>query len=356
MEYTHHHHHHHHHHQHDYSSKERFEDRWDHEDYRNRKSSSASQRARFSSVIALFFSFIGALTLFLAYLISDAAKMEMNQYFVWGATALALLAFPFGFYAAIVQLRYRSAGIGTRLLVIMFFIFSVLFYQGRKLLHEYDVFEREDQEIADTGAQEGEGAEKNVVSAQKTDTSIFKPGWYGEKTERGVTLIFASFFPNAIESKTFNKRLTKPVSYATLSVMNLSRQPFEILSVVLNLRLKDGTFVKTMPVADLLSADPVQNADLIKFLEVPKVVDSGKMFAPVPVCMPADFDWNDVDSVGLEASGGTVMINGRMLTAKEKEALLSNQNDEKKEKEEVPVKSQSEEKGKKSPMEYYNNL
>ncbi|HPK37054.1 MAG TPA: hypothetical protein PLH01_02110, partial [Kiritimatiellia bacterium] len=50
---------------------------------------------------------------------------------------------------------------------------------------------------------------------------LFQSGWYGEAHQDGLLLVVTSFHTNSVESRAFNRALRKPVSYATLSVINL---------------------------------------------------------------------------------------------------------------------------------------
>ena len=351
-------HHSHHHHRHsDYTSSERFEDRWDHEDYRNRQSYKASRRARLSSIISLFLSVIGALILFLAWIISDAAQTVMNPYFAWGAILFVAMAFPFWFYAAVVQLIYREAGIGKRILVCLVCISSVLIYQGRKILYRYgrgtpaQRGETENREEMEENRERGEPAgQKQTV---KVDTSIFKPGWYGEANEGDISLVCVSYLPNALEARNFNKRIKGEVCYATLSIINLGRQPFEISSLSISLNLKSGEHVGTLPLAELLVSDPVRNRELIQSLRMPRILNPGGMYSPIPICMPADFDWAKVESVTFKGGTGTILIHGKMLTAKEKELVMMRRDDSENQKKPV---TRSPEKKPESAVDYYNNL
>jgi len=164
-------------------------------------------------------------------------------------------------------------------------------------------------------------AATNAVAG--TDDSLAKPGWYGEYTQDGVVVAVSSFEPNAFESQRFNRRLRKPVSYATFTAINLGRAtPVVLNNLRATLRLDSGETVQSLPIEPLLEENGEANRPLLKRLAPPLKLGAGEMLPDVPICMASDFAWSRVTAVSLSLDGGEVAIPGRMMTAKEKNALL----------------------------------
>ena len=196
-----------------------------------------------------------------------------------------------------------------------------------------------------------DGTSGKIKSTEPVDQSVFKPGWYGEADQDDVTCVLVSFKENAVESRQFQRRLNTPVSYATLSIMNLGLKPAVVDSLKLKLYAGGGRHYDSLPAEELLSERRSLNGDLLLLLETPKTLKAGQMLSSIPICMPASFDWGGVTSVVMTVNGKPLKIDGKMLTAEEKQKMVESSPAQTKEKEDL-------EKDRKpaSPMNVYDNL
>jgi len=151
---------------------------------------------------------------------------------------------------------------------------------------------------------------------------LFQSGWYGEAHQDGLLLVVTSFHTNSVESRAFNRALRKPVSYATLSVINLgSAAPVVLRRAEVFFLLDSGETQSSLEVKPLL-APHSEHAALRKRLAVPREVKGGGMVADLPICVERDFPWERVAAVLISLHDRTCTIPGRMMTEKEKRALL----------------------------------
>lgn len=72
------------------------------------------------------------------------------------------------------------------------------------------------------------------------------------------------------------------------------------------------------------------------------------MLSSVPVCMPPEFEWNQVQSAEFVLNGKPIKIKGRMYTADEKREMMNSS--------EAQSKTNAAPKSSGSPMNYYDNL
>ena len=161
------------------------------------------------------------------------------------------------------------------------------------------------------------------TNVRDVNDALVKPGWYGEYQQDGVVLVVSSYEENAFESRCFNRRLAKPVSYAALSAINLGcATPVVLNSLRVGLRLDSGETVQSLAIEPLLAKNASTNGDLLKRLAPPQRLAIGDMLPDVPICMEADFSWSRVTAVTVTLDAREVLIPGRIMTAAEKNAML----------------------------------
>lgn len=275
------------------------------------KGAAAGKTASVLCVMSAFLAFCIALIMeLIAYSRHEAA----NPFFNGFAGLCAAGALGAGLYAQIVQLHHWSRRVRSRLQVGMTVAVLTL------VLAAVNFYEKHVPSAAGAPATVLEGAAG--APAQPEDRSLVKPGWYGELQRDGVLAVVSSFAENAFESRQFNRRLSKPVSYATLSVINLgSPVPVVLRSLQVGLLLDSGEEVQSMEVKPLLSMADGNNS-LVRRLAEPQTLAAGAMVPDIPVCLEPGFQWERVCGVKITLSAGTVMIPGRMMTVPEKRALL----------------------------------
>ncbi|HNX34497.1 MAG TPA: hypothetical protein PKM57_07710 [Kiritimatiellia bacterium] len=263
-------------------------------------------------VMAAFLAFGVALIMELvAYTRREAANPFLN-----GVTGLfALAALGAGCYAQIVQFHHWSRRVRHRLQVGLTVTLLTL------LLVVVNVYDKVTPPAGDAPAEPVAATTADAPAAQE-DTSLVKPGWYGELQQDGVMAVLASFADNASESRQFSRRVTKPVSYATLSVINLgSPVPVVLRFLEVGLLLDTGEEVQSLAVKPLLHAAG-GNESLARRLTAPQTLGTGAMLPDIPVCLAPGFRWERVRGVKLNLNARDVVIPGRMMTADEKRLLL----------------------------------
>ena len=161
------------------------------------------------------------------------------------------------------------------------------------------------------------------ADTRETDEALVKPGWYGELQRDGLLLIVSSYEENAFESRAFNKRLYKPVSYATFTVINLSSDvPIAVSSLQVKAHLDTGEVTLSLPIEPLLSQNAQANRNLVQRLALPQQLAIGGMLPDVPICMASDFSWSRVIAVTVILGGREITVPGRVMTAEEKKAAI----------------------------------
>ena len=162
-----------------------------------------------------------------------------------------------------------------------------------------------------------------TADAPETDNSLVKTGWYGELQYDGLLLIVSAYEENAVESKQFNSRLPKPVSYATLTVINLGNPTPVVLSKLqVGIHLTGGEVVQSLPIKPLLDHNADVNSDLIKRLALPLQLAIGGMLPDIPICMESGFSWSRVSAVTVPLGVQELSVRGRVMTAEEKKTML----------------------------------
>jgi len=155
------------------------------------------------------------------------------------------------------------------------------------------------------------------------DNALVKSGWYGELQQDGLLLVITSFPDSSDETQRFNRRTRKPVSYATLSVINLgSPVPPVLKTLEVTLRLDSGETVQSLAVKPLLTQNMRDNADLLDRLNLPQEIPIGAMLPDIPLCQEPGFSWNRVSAVLVTLGPRTFGVPGRLMTAEEKANLI----------------------------------
>ena len=269
---------------------------------------------RNASVVCVMMAFIAFGIALIMELIAYTRHDVANPFFNSFAGLFAVMAVGAGVYAQVVQLQHWSRRVRHRLQVGLTAAFLTLLMVGLNLYQKYAPAPEEAQEGTLVGtARKGAGQE---------DRSLIKPGWYGETRQEGVLAVVSSFDENASESRQFSRRLKRPVSYATLSVINLgSPVPVVLQSLQAGLLLDSGEEVSSLDVKPLLHTTGGNEA-LLRRLVVPQTLAAGAMVPDIPVCQKPDFQWERVRGVKLTVSDRTVVVPGRMMTAEEKRVML----------------------------------
>ncbi len=250
----------------------------------------------------------------LAELVASTRHESVNPFVNAGAGLFTVAALGAGGYALIIQFYYWSQRVRRRLQVGLMIAVLTL------LMETANFYERRPLSV-------GKGAEIATVKVASEpvapeDPSLFKPGWYGELKKDGVLAVVSSFAENAAESRQFNRRVAKPVSYAVLSVVNLGcSSPVVLRSLQVGLLLDSGEEVQSLAVKPLLHPSGM-NESLLKRLVEPQKLAIGVMVPDIPVCREPGFQWGRVRGVKVTFEAGTVTIPGRMMTAGEKRVLL----------------------------------
>jgi len=247
-------------------------------------------------------------------LIATSRHEPPNPFFNGFAGLLTVAAFVAGGYAMLLQFRSWSQSVRRRLrigLTIAVFTLVMVSVNGISALHP-----------AGVGA-DGSRAETDGVAAEPEDQSLFKSGWYGELQQDGVLLVIASFPENAAESRRFNRRIRKDVSYATLSVVNLgSPAPVTLRSLQVTLLLDSGEAIQSLDVRPLLQARGDQNRELLARLETPLTLVAGGMAPDIPICFESQPDWDRVRGVKVTFLPNEYVVRGRILTADQKREIV----------------------------------
>lgn len=261
--------------------------------------------------MAAFLAFCTALVM---ELIASSRQEAANPFFNSFAGLCAVASLGAGLYAQLVQFHHWSRRVRSRLQVGLTVAVLTLVLVAVNFYGKYMPAAADAPEAVLTGAA---GA-----PAGPEDRSLVKPGWYGELQRDGVLMVVSSFPENASESRQFSRRLSRPVSYATLSVINLgSPVPVVLRSVQVGLLLDSGEEVQSVAVKPLLSMED-SNRNLVRRLAEPQTLAAGAMAPDIPVCLEPDFQWERVRGVKVTLNSGAVVVPGRMMTAPEKRALL----------------------------------
>lgn len=277
------------------------------------------------SAVCVGLATIGLIVYLITMSIASVNNESLNKYFGVVAGGFSLLAFLTLFYAILLQIRARSRTVRNRILMSIVMIVIV----GVSLLRAVD------QELRKVVLPTNEGddvpgqtaVQQPVVPEQPgilpEDTSLYKPGWYGEKNDRGIQYVFTSFAENAKESRDFNKRLPRKVAYGVLSVVNRGNYPVVIPELRAEFVMDSQNSVPSTPVRPLLAQLPELNRDILARMKEPLTIKPGEMFPDLPICHKnSDFPWAHVKALKLRVGLRDIYIPGRMVSASEKQLLM----------------------------------
>jgi hypothetical protein len=256
---------------------------------------------------------------FLAFVVTAIAELIAHSNHEPPLFALSLLASLFavaalatGGYAQIVQLTRWSRRVRNRLLVglptglLMLVIATVNMY-------------KQQAPGGHTGSPGFAASHSPYLTDE--DRSLFKPGWYGEGQSNGVQVVITSFEENATESRAFNRTTTEPVTYATLTVINLGNPlPVTLARTRVTLLLESGEEVQSMDVKPLLRLSALDSRMRQRLAE-PRMITPGMVAADIPICLDSQFRWSRARAVRVSFQAGDLLIAGRVLTADEKRNL-----------------------------------
>ena len=266
------------------------------------------------SAVCVMAAFLAVMIAVIMELIAHTRQEPSNSVFNLLTGLVALIAIGAGLYAQILQFHHWSLHVRRRLQVgLTVSVLTLVLVIAN--FHE--------KCVASAGGNPGIAAEQKSGTRQVVpeDDSLFKSGWYGELQFDGVMAVISSFPENASESRQFNRRVAKPVSYATLSVINLGKaEPVFMQKAQVGLLLDSGEEVQSLAVKSLLRV-AVGNESLFARLTEPLTLAVGAMAPDIPICQEPDFSWEHVRGVRIMFNSKTVTIPGRMMTAAEKRAL-----------------------------------
>lgn len=308
------------------------------------------ERALRSAGLSMWAGFLSVVVVVITYIVAHLSESSPNIWFNAAAATFAVAGLLLCFYAEVVQLRYWSSKVRKRMRIGASICSLALIVVGADTYQRMQRHNFAPVEYRDDGEEEG----TNIVNSlhplrpTPTDTSVFKPGWYGEAEKDGVTYVLVSFNENAAESRQFQRRLTTRISYAMLSVMNLGMKTAVVDTLTPLIHCENQQTHSALSAKELLLKKRMENEKLLEMLEIPKELKSGQMLSSVPVCMPPEFEWNQVQSAEFVLNGKPIKIKGRMYTADEKREMMNSS--------EAQSKTNAAPKSSGSPMNYYDNL
>ena len=125
----------------------------------------------------------------------------------------------------------------------------------------------------------------------------------------------------AAESRAFNRNTSEPVTYATLTIINLGNpQPVTLARTRVTLLLESGEEVPSMDVKPLLRLSALDD-QMRQRLTEHRMIAPGMMAADIPICLSSQFRWERARAVKVSFQTGDLLIAGRVLTADEKRNL-----------------------------------
>lgn len=256
---------------------------------------------------------------------TPAHEEPLNKYLALFAGAFSLVSFLTMFYAILLQVRARSRTVRNRILaaIVMIAVVGVSLFRAVDRYYRSFVLPADDGDAVpgQTSVQQQPAPEQSGPLPE--DTSLYKPGWYGEKNDRGVQYVFTSFAENAKESRDFNRRLPIKVAYGALSVINRGSYAVVIPELKAEFVMDSGNSIPGIPVRPLLAQLRDMNRDLLERLKEPLTIKPGEMFPDLPVCHKnSDFPWTNVKAVKLRVGLRDIYIPGRMVSATEKQLLM----------------------------------
>jgi hypothetical protein len=282
---------------------------------RSPSGASRTPRGKRYSLYSLVFAIASIALLATAELIARANhEPTLTPLNLLGAAA-TLAALATGAYAIASLARHESQTVRRRLLVSL----PIAVCAGLAVTSNF--FDKHRQ-LAPTKAAAPTAAAP-AVAAAPVDDHLIKPGWFGEILSDGLLLTISSFEENAAESRRFNRGLFKPVHYARLTVVNAGNiNPVSVPSVEASLRMKDGSTSDCLNLRDLLSHGASQGDLLLKRLTENQTIHMGGMVAEIPVCTDTNVSWSQVLAVNVRLGSRTLVVPGRVMSAREKMDIL----------------------------------
>ncbi len=268
---------------------------------------------RNASALCAMGAFLALVTSLVSELIAHSRHEPPHLLLSLLASLFALATLATGGYAQTVQLAHWSRRVRTRLLIGM--------PVGLLALVTATVNVYKQQAPAEHEKPHGHSTALNPRLADE-DRSLFKPGWHGEGQENGVHVVVTSFEEHAAEARAFNRTTTEPVTYATLTVINLgSPQPVTLTRTRLTLLLTSGEEVESKDVKPLMRLSALDDR-MRQRLAAPRMITPGMMAADIPVCLDSQFRWERVRAVKVSFLAGDLLVTGHLFTADEKRALM----------------------------------
>lgn len=263
----------------------------------------------------MLFAGLGFILVLIAPLLSRASQTDAFVGINAFAGACAAASLATGIHAQVSQLRCRSRRVRRKVLMgIPVALCTALAVLANVRGHYAPTIKEDAPRVPVQTAKR---------DSEPEDNSLIKPGWHGELLSSGVLLVITSFEDNASESRRFNRGLFKPVSYATLSVINTgSTSPAVLASPEVTLHLDSGEKTTSLPVRELLSHSTGKDETLLKRLADQQLIPVGGMIPDIPLCVNTPFDWKHVVAVEVSLGAGSVLVPGRLMTAAEKQAVL----------------------------------
>lgn len=248
-------------------------------------------------------------------MISVSREEPANLFFNGVAGLFVAAAFVLGVYAQMAQSRSWSRRVRRRLMIGLSMNVLTLVMVAANFAEKRTVNADQVRAVA---------AEIQAAGAPlPEDTALVQPGWYGELQADGVVVSVSSFPERSSTSRAFNRRVIRPVSYGTLTVVNLGRpEPVVIDTLQVGLVLDSGEEAESFAVKPLLR-QVSQNHGLLLRLAEPQELAPGGMLRDIPVCREPEFAWERVRGVNLKISGRNVTVPGRMMTAEERQEALA---------------------------------
>jgi hypothetical protein len=269
---------------------------------------------RFSR-LCLVFACLGLAAVLITEIISNATGEPSLPFLNVLGGAVTLASLVTGAYAMATLVRHNSRRVRRRALVGM----TVAVCTGAAVVS--NVFDKYRQ-LAPPETSEAPAA-PGAAEAGPENNDLVKPGWYGELLSDRVLLIITSFEENAAESRRFNRGLFKPVSYATLTVVNTGNDtPVSVTPSDTRLRLADGSIVRSLSLQDVQAHSAGRGNELNNRISASQLVATGAMAPDLPICMDAGFSWARVAAVDVRLGARTVSVPGRFMTAHEKTKML----------------------------------
>ncbi|MEI7901129.1 MAG: hypothetical protein WCK89_12830 [bacterium] len=264
--------------------------------------------------MCLICAFVGFSIVVIAEMIAQKNSELRNSVFNSFAGVLTLVALVTGIYAQTAQLRHWNPTVKRRLLIGLPVALLNALMVISSFLNKYESVDSPSPVKLTPPA---------VADTLPEDNALVKPGWYGELQQDKLLLVVSSFEDNAAEARLFCRRLFKPISYATLSLINLGTAvPVVLQSLQVSLHLDSGEEVPSLAVRPLLEKKAGVNAGLLQRLTVPLALSAGAMLPDIPICQETNFPWAHVTAVSVSLSSRTLTIPGRMMTVSEKQAML----------------------------------